>query len=91
MARCLGRLRPSAAKMASIQRFAASPQMQALPAPPASCNQATPASYAGTLGNTTAGDCTIAGALHLMQSWTSKTRYSSEQFTDSRRSPTTRN
>ena len=78
-----GRLRPSAAKMASIQRC--SPHRPGDPGAaraPASCNQATPASYAGTLGNTTAGDCTIAGALRLMQSWSSRTTATPLAFTD---------
>jgi len=77
-----GRIRPERAALDALPRFAASPAVQSLPNPPASCNQATPASYSGTLGNTTAGDCTIAGVLRLMQSWSSRTAATPLQFTD---------
>lgn len=70
MPRFLGRVKPSAQRLARLAPFAAVATQ--LPAPPAQIilpeSIATPA-YAGTLGNTTAGDCTIAGAGRLIQAW----------------------
>lgn len=67
--RKLGRIRPSKARLAALPLFGAllAPQ---LPAPPAALDFTSggPA-YAGTLGNTRAGCCTISGVGHLTQGW----------------------
>lgn len=82
MPRFLGRIAPSKARLAALPMFAAlAPQ---LPAPPRQIilTEAEAAiTYAGTLGNTTAGDCTIAGVLRLMQRW-SATNGPALAFTD---------
>lgn len=67
MPRRLGRLVPDRSRLVSLPQFAAvAPQ---LPDPPAAVNYGTPQGYAGTLGNETAGDCTVAGLLRLQQNW----------------------
>lgn len=64
----LGRVRPSPRRLAALPRFAA---VQArLPDPPASADYTSDgAAWAGSMGNDTAGDCTIAGVGHLIQGW----------------------
>lgn len=72
MPRFLGRNQSNFARYQALPRFAALSDQ--LPAPPASVDfTAGGAGYAGTLGNTTAGDCTIAGVGHLIQGWTAMT------------------
>lgn len=81
MPRLLGRIQPNFARYQVLPRFAAlAPQ---LPAPPAALDfTAGGAGYAGTLGNTTAGDCTIAGVGHLIQGWTAMTGRPTVAFSD---------
>lgn len=70
MPRCLGRIAPSKARLAALASFAAVSAQ--LPAPPKSIilpADKAAAAYAGTLGNTTAGCCTISGAGRLIQAW----------------------
>lgn len=70
MPRFLGRNKPSAARLAALPM--AAPVLAQLPAPPARILLTEPeaaVAYAGTLGNATAGDCTIAGVGHLIERW----------------------
>jgi hypothetical protein len=82
---CRGRIRPAAAVLAALPAFALSSLAATLPPAPSQMiftEEVASPSYAGTLGNSTAGDCTIAGALRLQQSWTARTRPSALQFSD---------
>jgi hypothetical protein len=81
----LGRKPPSPDALARIPRFAASDLVAALPPPPAEIiltEDIADATYSGTLGNTTAGDCTIAGMLRLQQFWAAKAQGKPVAFTD---------
>jgi hypothetical protein len=83
--RCLGRIAPARHVLAALPRFGASAPMQQLPDPPGQIILpeaiATP-TYAGTLGNTIAGDCTLAGVLRIQQRLSAQTRPVPLQFTD---------
>lgn len=77
----LGRLRPRAGRLAALRPFAA--LAASLPPPPIAVSNGTEQGYAGMLGNDTAGDCTIAGLLGLMQNWAARNgrvlRFTAEQ------------
>lgn len=85
MQRCLGRIVPLATKLAFLPKFAASAAMAQLPDPPRQVilteAVATP-TYAGTLGNTRAGCCTISGLLRCQQSWSARARGKPISYTD---------
>lgn len=81
--RHLGRLRPPPHVSSALPLAAA--VLAQLPPPPDQViltEVEAAATYSGTLGNTTAGDCTIAGVGHLLQRWSLASSPAPIAFTD---------